>query len=207
MAALAQVDSFFTPHVCRLDVRLLGRAFIAAVVFTLGPGAPARALSLCREVRAARIAACMRSKCPEARGARRRACRHDCTPARIRTLAYVLAQCRQLDPGTITAGGNLVLQRGDCEPIMLLPFISFGVVRDPIGGACTYLAENRFGALSTVGGALQRLGVSPDGRRVVFELNDQVSFFAPGGLAPGAQRHVSRADRRRLRRADRSTER
>src|SRR5262249_2412321 len=52
---------------------------------------------------------------------------------------------------------------------------------DPLG-ICRLFGESRSGLASVIGGAFQRLGVTPDGSGVVFEVNDDFSILAPNFL-------------------------
>src|SRR4029434_9978290 len=74
-------------------------------------------------------------------------------------------------------------------------------VPDP-RGLCAAFGRERWGSASVAMFPLQRLGVSPDGSGVVFEVNDEVSIAAPSSLSSEQKgRFFVRADgsgRRRL---------
>src|SRR5262245_17839963 len=133
--------------------------------------------------RAADFTTCVRTQCKGLQSRALHACRRSCRPARIRTLAYVVTDCRQSDPSSITGRIRLFVKRGDCEPVVV-PGPEERVVPDPIGNACRrFLGEARFGPNEVVGGIIERLGVSIDGARVVFEVTDDFSTVA-GLLTP-----------------------
>jgi hypothetical protein len=132
----------------------------------------------CNETCRRDLARCMATQCE---GVGRAACRRRCKPARIRTLAYVLSECREDVAGSWVAHQSLRIRRGDLEPITVAEFGSSSP-RDVLG-ACRRFGENRSGQYSVLAGGLQRLGVSPDGATVVFEVNDEFSLQPPT-LAP-----------------------
>src|SRR5215472_8287492 len=60
------------------------------------------------------IARCMATQCA---GVPRAACRRSCKPAAIRTLAYVVSECREDAAGMeVTGGQALRIRRGDGDP-------------------------------------------------------------------------------------------
>src|SRR5207244_2486629 len=73
-----------------------------------------------------------------------------------------------------SVGQALRIRRGDREPITVAEFPPSRPKPDR-RGLCQFLAS-RGGAASVAAGALQRLGVSPDGSGVVFEVNDEFSI-------------------------------
>ena len=112
---------------------------------------------------------------------------------RMGTLAWVTSTCTERGYEQ-----KLQIRRGDCDPIPVLDFP--GPLPPP---PCDLIGEPRFGFVSApVTGAFHRLGVTPDGRRVVFEVTDDFSLLAPDGLVPPDDEgiFVVRADGRRLRR-------
>jgi hypothetical protein len=114
-----------------------------------------------------------------------RACRRACRPARIRTLAWVVTECRQRDPSALSGRIRLLVRRGDCAPITVATGPEAGGLPDVFGDSCRrFLGETRFGPNEVVGGIFERLGVSPDGRAVVYEVTDDFSSAARGLLAP-----------------------
>ena len=129
-------------------------------------------------------ARCMAAQCE---GVPRAACRRHCKPAAIRTLAYALTECRRDAAGNGVNYQALRIRRGDREPITVMEFGGFGasdVGPDP-QGLCRVYGRDRLGGVVVVAGPLQRLGVSPNGSGVVFEVNsppqglpaDQHGFF------------------------------
>ena len=107
------------------------------------------------------IARCMATQCD---GMGRETCRRRCEPAAIRTLAYVVSECREDAAGMGVARQGLRIRRGDREPISVLEG-SFTLPTTPDSlQACRSYGQIRWGAVSMLGGGLQRLGVSPDGR-------------------------------------------
>ena len=180
------------------SIRLpLVAALAIAVVASSAVAAP-RCEKPCR----AETAACIGERCAGLGGAARHACLETCKGiggcARIGTLAYVVSTC--------TVHGfhqTLQIRHGDCDPITVLDF------PEPVEGLpCEFIGSARSGQnSSTIVGAFQRIGVSPDGRHVVFEVTDDFSPVIALGLAkslvPPDQREgifVVRADGRGLRR-------
>jgi cysteine-rich repeat protein len=132
----------------------------------------------CRQAVASRdVARCMATQCE---GVGREACRRRCKPAGIRTLAYVLSQCREDAAGMAVSHEALLIRRGDEEQIPVVEFGPSEPMPDP-QGFCRFYGESRQGGGSVAGGVLQRLGVSPDGSGVVFEVNSEapVAFRGP----------------------------
>jgi hypothetical protein len=153
----------------------------------------------CRRAVALRdTARCMETQCDGIGG---EACRRRCKPAAIRTLAYALSECRE-DPSshTYVAHQELRIRRRDRDPITVATFDS-PPVADPLG-FCPAWAGVAFGGSSVLAYPLQRLGVSPNGSTIVYEVNDAAPFFPFGPLPPQADGlFMVRADgtgRRRL---------
>jgi hypothetical protein len=160
------------------------RVAILAVwcVATAGALAPALAAGRCR-AGAEDFAVCTRVRCTGLAARALHDCRRACRPARIRTLAYALTECRQSEPSSLSGQIRLFLQRGNCEPVAV-PGPTAQTVPDILGDACRrFLGETRFGPNEIVGGVFERLGVSLDGRRVVFEVSAEFSTIA-GALPP-----------------------
>jgi hypothetical protein len=120
--------------------------------------------------------------------------------AHIRTFAYVVSTC--------TAHAfhqKLQIRHGNCDPITLLDFPEPVETPPPL---CATIGIDRGNGYSPIFGAFQRLGVSPDGRHVVFEVTDDFTAFrnftvlrtplVPPGQPKGI--FVVRADGRGLRR-------
>jgi hypothetical protein len=120
------------------------------------------------------LARCMATQCE---GVGREACRRSCKPAAIRTLAYVVSECREDAAGMEFTGGQaLRIRRGDGDPITVVQFGPTAPQPDP-QGLCRVYGESRNGPASMAVGALQRLGVSPDGSGIVFEVNQDFSIL------------------------------
>jgi hypothetical protein len=121
-------------------------------------------------------------------------------PAPISTLAYVVTRCDiPADADQGPARQSLWVKQGEREPVRVLDLAMRPVPRT----WCEGYGTNRSGPISMWVGAFQRLGVSPDGSRVVFEITDDFSWFRfePGDL-PEEQEgfFVVRADGSGLRR-------
>jgi hypothetical protein len=120
-----------------------------------------------------------------------------------------VTECRWAPGGEITFTQRLEIKRGDCAPTVV------GEVRGANGAAprlvsnlCSLIRSTRNGAWSVLVGLFQRLGVSPNGRTVLFELSDQnrglpgpPSEFAGNGIfavrADGSVRPLGAASRAR----------
>ena len=122
------------------------------------------------------FARCMATQCGA--GVGREACRRRCKPAAIRTLAYVVSECREDAAGMEVGRQALRIRQGDREPITVVVFGPFEPMPDP-QGLCRQYGESRDGTVSVQTAPLQRLGVSPDGSGVVFEVNDSFSIDPP----------------------------
>lgn len=158
---------------------------VASWVAIAGLQAPALATGACR-ARAEDFAVCIRVRCAGLAPRALRACRRACRPARIRTLAYALTECSQTEPSLLSGRIQLFIRRGDCEPVAVAA-PSERSVPDLFGDACRrFLGEPRFGPNEVVGGVFERLGVSLDGARVVFEVSDDFSSLS-GRLAPAEE--------------------
>jgi hypothetical protein len=116
-------------------------------------------------------------------GIGRETCRRRCKPAAIRTLAYVVTECREDGAGMVVYHQALRIRRGDREPITGVDFPPSGPMPDP-QGLCRLYGGTRQGNQSVVWFPLQRLGVSPDGSGVVFEVNTEFSSQPPTPFAP-----------------------
>ena len=158
------------PHEAVLVASLL-------VVLTGAPGAEAACNATCRRD----ITRCMATQC----GARvgREACRRRCKPAVIRTLAYALSECRRDAAGMEVGRQALRIRRGDREPISVLEFGPSEPIPDR-QRICGAYGRSFLGTLSVLVFPLQRLGVSPDGSGVVFEVNDDFSLSRLTSLPP-----------------------
>ncbi|HJW68159.1 MAG TPA: hypothetical protein VJ829_02245, partial [Candidatus Binatia bacterium] len=91
-------------------------------------------------------------------------------------LAYAQSECRE-DPSnhTYIAHQELRIRRRDRAPITVATFDSLRVA-DPLG-FCPQWGQVGFGGSSVLAFPLQRLGVSPNGSTIVYEVNDAAPFF------------------------------
>ncbi len=173
-----------------------------------GPGvARAFAEAPCTQRCKQTVAACRRTECRGLDGGARRVCVERCRGlvgcAAIRTLAYVVTECREDARGYYSARQALRIRRGNCEPVTVAALESPAPVPlDPAyRGACGLFGVGRAGYRSVFAGAFVRVGVSPDGSVVVFELTDDFSI-APGAAPPPLEEGIYRvgADGQGLRR-------
>jgi len=95
---------------------------------------------------------------------------------RLRTLAYVVTECREVADGLLVGRQKLVVRRGDCPPVTVMEASASDPLPDPLG-LCQIFGRNRVGESSPVAGVFQRIGVSPDGSGVVFELTNDFSLL------------------------------
>lgn len=162
----------------RLCCRLL------AACLAMGGAAHALAAPRCAMTCRQEVAACKKTRCAGLERGARRACAEDCRgragcPTRIRTVAYVVTACRQTPGGTIGSQA-VVVRRGDCDPLTVMSLGSAELVTDPfiaLGGLCRLFGQTRGGYRSVLAGGFTRLGVSPDGSVVVFELTNDFSLL------------------------------
>ena len=112
-----------------------------------------------------------------------KACRRRCKPATIRTLAYVMNECRTDAAGMQVGHQALRIRRGDRE-ITVMEFGPSMPAPDPMG-LCRQYGQGGSGVIAMVSGLFQRLGLSPDGSGVVFEVNPDARIIPVGnGPAP-----------------------
>src|SRR5262249_5684851 len=146
-----------------VPVRLALLLVASAVLSLAAPRGSAAAA--CPSTCTQQLAACKRTCSGGGRGRRdcRRACakRSTCTApgARIRTLAYVVNECRSDARGTALRQA-LRIRRGDCPPATVLEFPFAEPVPAP---AIFCTGDQRRGLASVLGGNFQRLAASPDG--------------------------------------------
>src|SRR5262245_59780078 len=103
--------------------------------------------------------------------------------ATVSTLAYVVTEC-----STDTAGGpgtirqRLQIRRGDQAPITVVDTSPVGFTN---GGICLDVGFSRADFRFTDYGVFHRLGVTPDGSQVVFEVtdDDRLPVFPPHALS------------------------
>jgi hypothetical protein len=124
------------------------------------------------------FARCVETQC---KGLGREACRRRCRPARIRTLAYVVSGCTEFPDGRSVGQQALRIRRGDRDPVTVAEFGPGSTAGGMLPSGLPYCQDVssgiRWGSKSTFVFPLQRLGVSPDGSVVVFEVNDEFSGF------------------------------
>jgi WD40-like Beta Propeller Repeat len=203
----------------RIATRLV--ALLLSVYVTDLAGGLTLAAPRCTKTCRRETAACKQTQCTGLAGERRRACVQTCNERRgcppggpaIRTLAYVVHECRTDAQGFTTGGHALRVRHGDCDPVTVyergLPppappdgeVVVGGV--DYGTGICRVYGEYRWGAVGLLSGGIERLGVRPDGSAVVFEVTDDTALFPPTIPLPPDQAgiYVVRADgsgRRRL---------
>ena len=106
----------------------------------------------------------------------------------IRTLAYVENECRTTADGQTTTRQSLRIRRRDCEPVTIVEFRSAGAVPDP-GRVCRGYALSRGGGGAVVALPVQRIGVSPDGSTVAFEVTN-ATLTLPFLAAPSEQEGI-----------------
>src|SRR5262249_46506182 len=95
---------------------------------------------------------------------------------------------------------KLQIRHGDCDPVTVLAFPEPWAVPSD---ACALIGSVRYGfTTSPIVGAFQRMGVSPNGRHVVFEVTDDFGEISKNLVPPGQEEgiFVVRADGRGLRR-------
>ncbi len=148
------------------------------------PRAECRRAVPCHSTCTQQLKACRRT-CP-ASGEARRDCRAACAArttcaapgAPIRTLAYVVTECRQ-DARGYSARQTLRVQRGTCDPVTVAGTETPAPIPDPDwrdpGWGCEVFGKMRAGYRSVFDGVFTRLGVSPDGSVVVFEVMNDFS--------------------------------
>jgi hypothetical protein len=148
-----------------------------ALAATRGEAAPCR--SSCTQ----ELAACKRT-CPGGGGQARRACRTACAErstctapgARIRTLAYVVSECTTDPLGRSSLTQQLLIRRGNCDPVTVMEAAPLTPAADPVGG-CRLWGNSRVGSASSFFGVFQRIAVLPDGSGAVFEVTKQFSLI------------------------------
>jgi len=119
-------------------------------------------------------------------------------PEGPQTLVYALSECTD-GPGSATIRQALHVRRGEGEPVEVAVF---GPLSLPTTyGLCASWGRLRAGGESAQVLPIQRIGVSPDGSLVIFEVTDDFSLLAQDWLPPGQEGiYTVRADGSRLRR-------
>ena len=115
------------------------------------------------------------------------------------TLAYAVSECREGRDAALLTRQALYVRQGDGEPRRIIEYGEVGPL--PPYGLCRYFGLRRLGAASVQDWPLQRLGVSPDGGLVVFEVTDDFSVFSRSQVPPEEEGiYVVHADGSGLRR-------
>src|SRR5262245_33618141 len=99
-------------------------------------------------------------------------------PAQIGTLAYVDTTCEE-GGGSFRARQELRIRRGEEERTA----VALDFPDQPSQGLCGVFGATRSGFGSSTYLGFERISVSPDGERVVFEITDDFSLY-PGLLRP-----------------------
>jgi hypothetical protein len=183
------------------DARSIRFALLAALAVA-AVASSAAAMSRCEKPCKAETAACIRSRCSRSDGDARRQCSETCRGiggcAPIRTLAYVVTECRTDSP---VARQKLVVRRGNCAPVPVMELTGVSLADAP-PTFCGIYGDSRLGHAAVLSGFFQRLAVTADGSAVVFEVTDQVAqfptFTLPSGIEEGF--YFVRADGTGLRR-------
>lgn len=168
----------------RTQRRCLAAVFGVGLVLPFRAGAADDCTRQCRR----EAVQCVATRCAGFSGDQRRGCRETCRGltgcARMRTLAYVVAECRTTPQG-MTGSQRLMIRRGNCPPTTVMEF-PFDLPIPDID-LCRLWGESRIGIASVLAGGFQRLVVSPDGRAAVFEITDDVALIPPTPLPPALE--------------------
>ncbi|MGH7893071.1 MAG: hypothetical protein ACREQL_00290 [Candidatus Binatia bacterium] len=152
----------------------------AALLVALSAG---RASATCHSTCTEELRAC-RQGCAALTAVARRPCVQDCRDrstcaaagAGIRTVAYVVTECRRDAQGLNSIAQKLLVRRGNCDPATVLELPAVAPVPDPLGdalgGTCHNFGAFRFGSAWPLIGGFQRLGVVPNGSGVVVEITN-----------------------------------
>jgi hypothetical protein len=151
------------------------------------------------------MVSCARNSCAGLGGHERKFCVTTCGgrlgcplhgPAPIRTLAYVVTECRD-GPEGFSVRQALHVRRDDRDLIVAqIPTLGPVVVGPLFGfagfaGPCEAYGAFRIGVDSVIFGVFHRLGVSPDGSTVVFEVTDDYSIVPSfRGMLPEDQEGI-----------------
>src|SRR5262245_58250935 len=148
----------------------------------------------CRRSCAEPVAACRQTECGALDGRARHRCvrkcraRSTCTAshAAIRTLAYVVSECRTDAQGFSSGSQKLLVRRGNCDPITVVGFGPTPPGPDDLG-LCRQYGDGRTGPVSALTGLFQHMAVLPDGSGVVVEVTNDHSFFPEASPEPSME--------------------
>src|SRR5262245_53845119 len=126
------------------------------------------------------VATCRRSECGALSGSAHHRCvracqaRSTCTApgAYIRTIAYVVTECRDDAQGFNTVSQKLFVRRGNCDPVPVMELRRSTPIPDPLR-ICSFSAATRWGPGARWGAPFQRMAVLPNAAGVVFEVSKQ----------------------------------
>ena len=178
-------------------MRMTNRAAVIGFATLAGIATPSNAAPSCTAACVRRMAECRANRCDSLS---RKACRDVCRTvtgcraggARTRTLANVVTECR-VAGGEWSLKQRLEIKRGDCPAVTVREFAGTGTVPDI--GLCGLYGRYRFGPVSVTVAPIQRLGISPNGRTIVFELSTHNAIFpAPRFEVPEEGIFVIRSD-------------
>jgi len=97
-------------------------------------------------------------------------------PAQVSTLAYVVTRCHEENGGrNPSLSQALWIRQGDREPVKI---VEYALGQFAIDGFCRFFGKSRTGYSATIAGGFPRLGVSPDGSLILFEVTDDFSLNA-----------------------------
>jgi hypothetical protein len=159
-----------------------GRLTLLAACALAASATRVTAAPSCEKPCKAKTAACIRSRCTGLDTDARRQCIEICRGiggcAAIRTLAWVVNECRTDGP---ILHQSLRIRRGNCPPVKVMD-LELPVVPDQLESfnyLCGLWVDTRFGDVGSLIGVFQRLAATPDGSGVVFEVTDAVAQPVP----------------------------
>src|SRR5262249_16838887 len=142
----------------------------------------AAAAPRCEKPCKAETAACIQRRCAGLHGDARPQCIETCRGiggcAAIRTLAYVVNECRTNGP---ILHQVLRIRRGNCAPVTVMD-LALPVVPEQLeffNHLCRLWLDTRFGHIGALIGVFQRRTATPDGSGLVFEVTDAVAQPVP----------------------------
>jgi hypothetical protein len=120
-------------------------------------------------------------------------------PAAVSALAYVVTECSESAVRGYSHKQSLVIRQQDGTLVTVAEVPP--IAEQPFSLLCRLLGNSQAGSGSVVGGAFQRLGMSPDGSMVVFEVTDDFSIASRDQVPPDQEGiFVVRSDGSGLRR-------